>query len=167
MSRWGCVGLLSGSLVGLVLVILLVLAIQPITPSITVPPAAVAPDLTLFLSERSISRFASQALSEPTAINFEPGGQVILTTRLKMGWLEPVVDLGLSLEMQGAEVVSQMHWLQLGFLKIPARWLPPEIVEMGTQPGQRITQQLPPQLTLVGLSTTPDGINLQFDWRGQ
>lgn len=167
MSRWGCMGLLLGSLLGLVLLILLVLFVQPATPSVAVPPAAIAPDLSLFLSERSVSRFASQALGEPAAINFEPGGQVILTTRLKTGWLEPVADLGLSLEMQGTEIVSQIHWLQLGFLRIPARWLPSEIVEIGTRPGQQITQQLPPQFSLVGLTTTSEGLNLQFDWKGQ
>ena len=166
MSRWGCMGLLLGSLLGLVLLILLVLFVQPTTPSVAVPLAAIAPDLSLFLSERSVSRFAAQALGEPAAINFEPGGQVILTTRLKTGWLEPVADLGLSLEMQGTGIVSQIHWLQLGFVRIPARWLPPEIVEIGTRPGQQITQQLPPQFSLVGLTTTSEGLNLQFDWRG-
>jgi hypothetical protein len=165
MSRWGCGGLVLGSLLGLLFLSLLIMAVQPAIPPAAILPAATAPDVTLFLSEQSVSRFASQALDQPAVVNFEPDGRVIFTTQVKMGRLEPVVDLGLSFERQGNTVASQIHWLQLGFLKIPARWLPPEIVALGTRPGQQLTQQLPPQFTLVGLTTTTDGISLQFDWR--
>lgn len=163
MSRWGCIGLLAGALLGVLLLILLVSAIRPVTPAITEQPAAITPDLTLFLSEQSVSRFASQTFGRPAAINFEPGGQMILTTSIEVAGLQPVADAGLSLQLQGSTVVSQIHWLQVGFLRLPARWLPPEIVELGTQAGPQMTTQLPSQFTLVGLTTTPDGINLQLN----
>lgn len=167
MSRWGCIGLLVGSLLGVLLLILLAFILRPGTPLVTDQPAVVAPDLTLFLSEQSVSRFATQALGRPAAINFEPGGQMTLTTSIYVAGLEPVADVGLSLQRQGSTVVSQLHWLQVGFLRLPARWLPQEIVKLGTQTGERITSQLPPQFTLVGLTTTTDGINLQLDLTGK
>lgn len=163
MSRWGCIGLLAGSLLGVLLLILLAFLIRPMTPLVTDQPAVLSPDLTLFLSEQSVSRFAAQALGRPAAINFEPGGQMILTTSIKIAGLEPVADVGLSLQRQGNTVTSQLHWLQVGFLSLPARWLPQEIIELGTQAGPQITAQLPPQFMLVGLTTTTDGINLQLD----
>jgi hypothetical protein len=163
MSRWGCTGLFVGSLLGVLILILLVVMIQPATPSVAVQPAAVAPDLSLFLSERGVSRFAGQALGKPAAINFEPQGQMILTTSVDIAGLEPVANLGLSLERQGNVVVSRLHWLQVGFLRLPARWLPQEVIELGTGPGEQITSKLPPQFTLVGLTTTADGISLQLN----
>ncbi len=167
MSRGGCLGFMVGSLVGLLLLSLLTWLIRPILSSVAVPPEALAPDVTLFLSERSASRFATQALQEPTVVNFEPGGQAIVTTRINIGGLEPVVDLGLSLQRQGTEVVSQLHWLQLGWVRIPVRWLPPEIAALGAKPGQALTQHMPPQFALVGLTTTSEGVNLQLNWLGQ
>jgi hypothetical protein len=162
MSRWGCIGLLGGSLLGLLLLLVLALVIRPTTPVVAVQPAA-APDLTLFLSERSASRVASQTLGQAVAVNFEPGGRVILTTSVNVAGLEPIADLGLSLERQGNIVVSQLHWLQVGFLRVPATWLPPQAVAWGTRPGEQITAKLPPQFTLVGLSTSADGVTLQLD----
>ncbi|MBI1880581.1 MAG: hypothetical protein HYR94_20580 [Chloroflexi bacterium] len=167
MSRWGCLGLLVGSLLGVLLLILLVAMIRPVTPPVALQPVAVVPDLTLFLSERSASRFASQALGQPAGINFEPGGQMIVTTSVNIAGFEPVADLGLSLARQGDTVVSQLHWLQIGFLRLPARWLPQEVVELGRRPGEQFTSQLSPQFTLVGLTTTTDGINLQLNMTGQ
>lgn len=163
MSRWGCIGLGAGTLLGVLLLVLLVSAIRPEMPAITEQPAATAPDLMLFLSEQSVSRFASQALGKPATINFESGGQMILTTSVNIAGLEPVADVGLSLQLQGSTVVSQLHWLQVGFLRLPARWLPSEIVEMGAQVGPQMAVQLPPQFTLVGLTTTGDGLNLQLN----
>lgn len=167
MSRWGCIGLLAGSLLGVLLLILLAFMIRPVTPVVTDQPAVIEPDLTLFLSEQSVSRFATQALGRPAAINFEPGGQMILTTAIKIAGLEPVADVGLSLQWQGNSVTSQLYWLQIGFLSLPARWLPQEIVELGTQVGPQLAAQLPPQFMLVGLTTTTDGINLQLDLVGE
>jgi hypothetical protein len=167
MSRWGCIGLVVGSLLGALLLVLLAWLVQPTTPVVAVQPASVTPNLTLFLSEQGVSRFASQALGKPAVINFEPGGQAVLTAPVDLGGLEPVVNLGLSLERRGREVVSQLHWLQIGFLRLPANWLPPELVALGAQPGQQLTRQIPAQFSLVSLTTTPDGINLQFAWSGQ
>ncbi len=167
MSRWGCMGLLAGSLLGVLLLIVLVLAIRPATPAVAVQSTAAPADLSLFLSEQSVSRFVSQALGKPAVVNFEPGGQLILTTSVNAAGLEAVANLGLSLDRQGKAVVSQLHWVQFGFLRLPVRWLPSEIADLGTQPGQRITSQLPPQFSLVGLTTTADGINLQFNWTGE
>lgn len=167
MSRWGCTGLLVGSIIGVLLLIGLIRSIQPAIPTVAVQPAVAAPDLTLFLSEESASRSASQVLGQPVAINFEPGGQVILTTPVSVAGWEPVVDLGLSLEQQGNQVVSRLHWAQLGWLRLPARWLPPELVELGAQPGQQLSRQIPSQFNLLSLTTTADGITFQVDWVGQ
>jgi hypothetical protein len=90
----------------------------------------------------------------------------MVTTRVKLAGLKPVVELGLTLERQGQVVISQLHWLQVGWLKIPATWLPPEIVALGVKPGEAITRQLPPQANLVGMTTNPDGITLQLNWVG-
>ncbi|MBE7470792.1 MAG: hypothetical protein DPW09_15375 [Anaerolineae bacterium] len=167
MSRWGCIGLLVGSIIGVLLLMGLIRSIQPAIPAVAVQPAVAAPDLTLFLSEESVSRSAAQALAQPAVINFEPGGQVILTTPISIAGWEPVIDLGLSLEQQGNQVVSRLHWAQLGWLRLPARWLPPELVELGTQPGQQLSRQIPPQFNLISLTTAADGITLQVDWVGR
>ncbi|MCK6630188.1 MAG: hypothetical protein L6R45_34055 [Anaerolineae bacterium] len=166
MSRWGCIGLLVGSIIGVLLLMGLIQSIQPAIPTAAVQPAVAVSDLTLFLSEESVSRSASQMLAQPVTVNFESGGQVILTTPVSIAGLEPVVDLGLSLEQHGNQVVSRLHWAQLGWLRLPARWLPAELVELGTQPGQQLSRQIPPQFNLISLTTTADGITLQVDWIG-
>ena len=166
MNRWGCLGLFLGGLAGLLLVVLLLILVQPATPVIAVPAIPISSDATVFLSERAVSQFVSEARQSPAAVDFEVGGQMKVTTRLETGGLKPVVELGLSLEMQGSEVVSRLHWVQMGWLKIPAHWLPPEIIETGTLPGQMITQSLPPYATLVGLTTMADGINFQVNLTG-
>lgn len=165
MSRWGCIGFILGSLAGLLLISLLLWLIRPEIPAAAVVAEPAAPDVTLFLSERSAGRFASQTLKETTTVNFEPSGRVIVTTRANLGGLSPLVDLGLSLQMQGTQAVSQLHWLQLGWVRIPVRWLPPEFAALGAKPGQALMQHLPPQSSLVGLTTTSQGINLQLQWR--
>jgi hypothetical protein len=167
MSRWGCSGLLLGTLLGLLLLIGLVRAFRPeISPASTVVPAPIAPDLALFLSEQSISQFAAQTLGKPTLVNFEPEGQVLLTTPVNIAGLEPVADMGLSLEVRDNRIVSQLHWLQVGLLRLPVEWLPQEIADLGAQPGEQITRQLPAQFTIIGLTTTAEGITLQLTWAG-
>jgi hypothetical protein len=167
MNRLGCIGLVIGSLIGSVMFSLLLWSIQTAVPPLPPQGEPIPADISLFLSERTASRFAAQALQEPTAIQFEPGGTVIVTTRVKIAGLKPVVDLGLSLERRGNVVVTQLYWLQVGLLKVPARWLPAELVALGATPGEVISQQLPPQTNLVGLSTTADGVTLQLNWAGQ
>jgi hypothetical protein len=167
MNRWGCFGLILGCLVGLLTVILFfVWARQVASPALVQPATLADPDVTLFLSERSLSRFASDTLKSPALVDLGSDGQMEITTRIKIGGVNPVVRLGLSLEMRGTEVVSQLHWARLGFLKIPASWLPQRIVEMGALPGEIITQQAPPEFEVAGLNTTPEGIEFQLRWVG-
>ena len=167
MSRWGCSGLLLGTLLGLLLLIGLMRALRPdMPPAHPIAPALITPDLALFLSEQSVSQFASQALGTAALINFEPDGQLLLTTSVNLAGLQPVAELGLSLELRDNRVVSQLHWLQMGWLRLPVEWLPQELAELGSQPGEQITNQLPAQFTLTGLTTTADGINLQLLWAG-
>jgi hypothetical protein len=168
MIRIGIFGLILGSLLGLLLALIffVLLARQTTSPNV-IKPAAHPPDVTLFLSERSLGRLASEELKRPVALDFEPGGQVEVTTRVEMGGLEPVVHLGLSLEMRRTNLLSQLRWLKIGFLKISANWLPQELVELGTMPGETIARQMPPEFALTGLETTPEGINLQLNWLGQ
>jgi hypothetical protein len=127
----------------------------------------IAPDATVFLSERILSQIAAQEVKAPTLIDFEPNGQMRITTRTRLGGLEPVVRLGLLLELQGTEVTSRLHWVQLGFLTLPANWLPPEALETGAIIGQTINEQVPPDFTLIGLTTTTEGVNFQLKWIGR
>jgi hypothetical protein len=167
MNRWGCFGLILGSLIGLLLAILFfVWARQVALPTFVQPVTLADPEVTLFLSERSLSRFASDALKSPTLVDLEPGGQMGITTRIRLWRLYPVVRLGLSLRMRGTEVVSQLHWARLGFLKIPASWLPRRIIEIGAMPGEMVTQQVPSEFEVAGLDTTPEGIEFQLKWVG-
>ena len=167
MNRWGCFGLTLGSLAGLLAAILFfVWARQAASPLFVQSAALPNPDVTLFLSERSLSRFASDTLKSPTLVDMKPSGQMEITTRIKLWRLYPVVRLGLSLEVRGPEVVSQLHWARLGFLKIPASWLPPRIIEMGALPGEMISQQAPPEFEVAGLTTTAEGVEFQLKWVG-
>ncbi|MBN1217735.1 MAG: hypothetical protein JXM69_02310 [Anaerolineae bacterium] len=168
MNRWGCFGLTVGGLTGLLLVMLFLvwmrqMASAPMEPQLAPLPVA---DVTLSLSESSLSRFATDMLKTPTRIDLEPGGQIEITTRTSLGQWRPVVCLGMSLGMQGADVVSQLRWVQLGFLRIPARWLPQSIINAGALPGQTITQQTPAEFEVVGLQTTSDSIEFQLNWIG-
>ncbi len=162
--RVGCFGLVLGSLVGLLLLMLTLLllarqAVSPLIPQTTHP----APDASLFLSEQSLSRLASKNTGHPTRLDFQPDGQLKVTTQVEVAGFEPVVRLGLSLEMQDGRAVSQLHWAKIGFIKLSADWLPADIVNMGTIPGQIITGQIPPEFILVGLETGPEGIGFQLN----
>ena len=165
-SQIGCFGLLLGGLLGLLLAVtsVLLVAAQAVSP-ILAEPVTAPPDISLFLSERAVSRLVAQALTQPALVDFEPGGQLVVTTLVEIGGLKPVVQLGLTLESQGATVISQLHWLKIGFLKIPAGLLPPELVELGDQLGQTITRQLPPDFTLVSLTTSADGLTFHLNYR--
>jgi hypothetical protein len=69
MNRWGCFGLTLGGLVGLLAAILFFVWARQVASPLPVQPAALAdPDVTLFLSEHSLSRFASDTLESPTAL---------------------------------------------------------------------------------------------------
>ena len=69
--------------------------------------------------------------------------------------------------MEGAELTSRLRWVQLGFLTIPAAWLPQEARETVTMVGQAIQNQTPPDFVLLGITTTPDGIEFKLKWVGQ
>lgn len=166
MRRGGCAGCLTGGLLGLLLLGGLLVWLRPVTPAVPAPPQPPTSDISLFLSERTASRLASQALAEPTVVEFEPEGRLLVTTRVASGGVKLVVNLGLTLQQQGAAITTQLHWLQVGWIRIPAGWLPPDLAALGGVPGQTITRQLPLQASLAGLTTTSDGITLHLNWLG-
>jgi hypothetical protein len=156
-----------GSLIGLLGAILLALLLRlSAASSITVQTPTIAPDVTIFLSERSISRLASEALQRSARVDFDSDGQIQVSTRLKIGWLNPVVHFGVLLEMQGPNAVSQLQWIKIGFVTIPARWLPQTMVESSAIIGQLMQDQTPPDFRLVGLNTSPSGVTFQLKWVG-
>jgi hypothetical protein len=167
MRSWGCFGLALGSLIGLLILVFILLLSRPVTPVPAPPPPIIPADVTLFVSEQTVSRLASQTLQRPTVVDFESNGQMLVTTRTRLGGVEPVMQAGLLLELQGTEVVSELYWARLGFLTIPANWLPPEQVEAAALVGQTINNQIPPDFSLVGLATSADGVTFQLKWVGQ
>ena len=168
MRTWGCFGLILGSLVGLLLIMVLVLIFRITPPPPDVPQSTtIAPDITIFMSERSLSRIASETMGRLVVIDFEADGQMQVTTQTRIGRLEPIIHIGLLVDMQGTEVVSQLRWVRLGFLTIPEKWLPRDARETVALVGQAIQNQTPPDFILLGLETTSDGINFQLKWVGQ
>lgn len=167
MRYLGYFGLVLGSLIGLLVVIVVAILLRSVPPPVSVQPPPISPDITIFLSEQSLSRIASDILERPTVIDFDLNGQMQVTTRAKVGWVEPIIHMGLLLEMQGTDVVSEFDWLRLGFLTIPARWLPQSFDESSAMVGQIIKNQTPPDFILTGLTTTADGITFQLKWIGQ
>jgi hypothetical protein len=172
LGQWGCFGLTLGGLIGVLLAILFFVWIRHLAAPVAVQPVTVQPvtvasaDVNLFLSESLLSRFASESLESATLVEFDSDGQMEVVTRVTRGRLKPVVRLGLSLEIQDTGVASQLQWVQMGFLKFPAGWLPRGMTNMGALPGEIITQQVPPGFELVGLTTTPEGIEFQLNWVG-
>ena len=163
-SHFGCFGFILGSLLGLLMAasLLVLLAGQAASPALA-QPVLPPVDVTLFFSEQTVSRLVSDAALEPVVIDFEPDGRVVVTAPVDLGGPKPVARLGLTLEPQGNRLVSQLHWLELGFVKIPAGWLPQTLVELGSLPGEAISRELPPEFNLVGLTTTADGITFHLD----
>lgn len=168
MNRIGYFSLMLGGLIGLLGAIVLILLLRlSATSSVTVQTPAIAPDVTVFLSEHSLSRIASETLQRQARVDFDANGQVQISTRLKIGWLNPVVHFGVLLEMQGPNVVSQLQWLQVGFITIPARWLPQTMAESSAIIGQLMQDQTPPNFRLVGINTSPNGVTFQLKWIGE
>ncbi len=165
--RIGIFALILGSLLGLLLaLILFILLAWQTAPPIVTQPATRPPDVTLFMSERSLDRLLSEKLERPVGLDFKAGGQVEVITPVEIGGLEPVIHLGLSLEMQGTNLTSRLRWLKIGFIRISAVWLPQELVELGTMPGETIARQMPPEFALAGLETMPEGIEIRLNWLG-
>jgi hypothetical protein len=168
MNRWGCFGFILGGLMGLLTAILLLVVVRQLAaPLPTSAPPPVPADVTLFLSERILSRSATVMRKSPTMIDLEPGGRMEIATQVEVEGFKPVVNLGLSLQqMPAGQVVSRLDWVKIGFIKIPALWLPESLTHFGAEPGQVITQQTPPGFQIVGITTTADGFNFQLNWIG-
>jgi hypothetical protein len=168
MNRSGCFGLVLGGLVGLLAaMILLVVARQSVSPVMVATPVKLPPaDVNLFLSERSASRFVSTTLNRPALVEFEPGRQMLLTTRAPLAGFEPVIQMGISLQVVGMQIVSQLEWIRVGFIRIPAAWLPQSLITLGDTPGQIITRQAPVGFNIVGLTTTAEGVEFALTWVG-
>lgn len=163
-SHVGCFGFILGGLLGLLAAtsLLIWLGDQAAFPALAqpIPPPA---DVTLFFSEQTVGRLASTGVPEPVTVDFEPGGRLFVTLPLDLGRLKPAARLAVTLEQQGGRLVSRLSWLELGFLKIPARWLPPTLVALGSGPGEAISRELPPGFSLVGLTTTAGGLIFHLD----
>ena len=125
-----------------------------------------APDANLFLSENSVSYFATEAFKDDVLVDLHPNGQMQITTRAPWGRLRSVIHLGLTLEMREQVVTSRLHWAQMGFIKFPAGWLPQSVHDLAALPGEAITQQVPAGFHLAGLNTTEDGIEFYLKWVG-
>ena len=77
MKGWGYFGFTLGGLIGLLLLLLLLVTFRPpAAPAVAPPPNTIAPDVTIFLAEQSVSRLASALLGTPTVVDFEPNGQM-------------------------------------------------------------------------------------------
>ncbi len=168
MKQEGCLGLMLGSVLGALFCMLATLfLLRPVPPPPSVvQSSAITPDITIFISEQSLSRLASKNLGRDTLIDFDPNGQMKIITQVEAGSLQPVIQLGLLLDMQGTEMVSQLRWVKIGFLAIPARWLPVEARDLTVIAGQAIQSQIPPDFALIGLKTTANGLNFQLKWLG-
>jgi hypothetical protein len=90
-----------------------------------------------------------------------------IITPVEISGLKPLITVGLVVEMQGTAVVSQLDWAQVGFLSVPAQWLPQSLAEASSGVGQIIRDQTPPDFVLVGLTTDSDGIIFRLKWAGQ
>jgi hypothetical protein len=167
MNRAGCTGLIVGVVIGLVVIGLFLAGTQPAPPDDIWPPDGIPPDVTTFVSEQTLSRLATEQLGQAAVLDFEPGGQLWVTTKTPLGGYQPVVQVGLSLRLQGADVVSRLEWIKLAYLTIPANWLPADARALAASIGETIEMQIPPDFTLVGLNTTTNGISLQLKWSGR
>jgi len=167
MKRLGWFGFALGTLAGLLIVLLCAIALRLAPAPVFVETPTITPDITVFISERSLSRLASETLQQPAFIDFDPDGQMTVTTRLDLGRVQPVVNFKLSLGMQGSQVVSELHRVNVGFLSIPAQWLPDALREGSAMIGQIIQSQTPPDFVLVGLITSPEGVTFQLKWVGE
>lgn len=167
MNRWGCLGLVAGGVVGLIIVALILIFNQPRSVSLVPPLPAVAPDVTVFLSEQTLSRLASEEMQNEIVVDFEPDGLMIIAGRVPWRGWEPLVHVGVRLEMQGPDVASEMEWMRLGWLNLPADWLPADARQATAIIGEELKRQVPPDFTLAGLETTAEGVQVQLRWLGR
>lgn len=167
MNRWGCIGLTFGAVTGLLLLSILVLITRPAPPPAPASALTVPPDATIFVSEQMVSRLATESLGQPVAVDFEPGGQMHVSLRMPVGRYPALVRATVLLEMQGTDVGSSLLWVRLGFLPIPARWLPQEVSQQVGAIGDTIRAQTPPDFVLLGLTTSADGVEFRLKWVGR
>lgn len=167
MNRQGCLWVVAGGVIGFLILLVGLWLIQVATLPVVEPPPAVAPDITVFLSEQSLSRMASDQLGQPATLDFDENGQMRVSTRVPMRGLEPVVRLVMIIGMQGPQIVSQLHGVEIGFLTVPANWLPDKMQTMAALINETIKTQTPPDFTITGLTTTPDGVTIQLKWIGE
>jgi hypothetical protein len=167
MKKWGCLGLTIGGLMGLLLAVLFLVWVRQLAEWPEIPLMLVeAPDATVFLSENSVSYFATAALQDDVLVDMYPYGQMQITTRAPWGRLRPVIHLGLTLEMQEGVTISRLHWAQIGFIRFPASWLPQSAHDLAAMPGEAITRQVPAGFHLTGFNTTEDGMEFYLNWVG-
>lgn len=167
MNRPAGIGLIAGTVIGFLMLVVIIWSLRSATlPEMTQPPG-VSPDVTVFLSEQSLSRMASDTLEQPVVIDFEANGQLRVSTQTQLRGLEPVVWVMMTLELQGTEIVSQLRWIELGILTIPADWLPANARNATALIGETIKTQTPPDFTITGLTTTSEGVTLQLKWVGR
>ncbi len=166
-QQWLLVGLLFGLSMGLLMaIVLLLIFTRPTTPPPASPPNGFPADATIFVSEESLGRIASEVVGQPVNVDFEPDGRMFVSTRTSIGPFEPVVKAELLLQMEGTNVASYLRGVKLGFLTIPARWLPENIQQITAVIGESLETQTPPDFTLVGINTTSDGLVFLLTWVG-
>jgi hypothetical protein len=167
MRKWGCFGLTIGGLLGLLLAVIFFVWVRQMAVWPEISPMLVEqPDATVFLSENGVSYFATEALKDDVLVDMQPNGQMQITIRAPWRRLRPVIHLGLTLQMQDRVAVSQLHWAQMGFIKIPASWLPQSVHDLAALPGEAITRQVPVGFHLMGFNTTQDGLEFYLNWVG-
>ena len=165
--RWGCIGLFLGGIIGVLLLSIVILITRPVPPPTVAVPPSVPPDATIFVSENMVSRLASETVAQPVLIDFEPNGQMHVSMRAQAGRFRPLIRATILLQMQGSDVTSELLWVKLGFLTLPARWLPQDISTAVGIIGQTIRAQTPPDFVLVGLDTTDNGAEFRLKWVGR
>jgi hypothetical protein len=166
VNRWGCAGLMVGGGIGFLLITIFILLSRPALSVITPPARTIPPDATLFASSRVLSRLATDSLQQPALIEFTPTGDMRITTTTPVGPFDPVVTGQIQLQMQGANVVSYLQWVKVGFLYFPGQLLPASGQEAAALLGQTIQAQTPPDFVLVGIDTTPEGLEFKLKWVG-
>jgi len=78
-----------------------------------------------------------------------------VTTPFEVIGLKLTVRLGLTLTLRDGQAISRLDWAKIGFLTLPAAWLPAESSKWGRPPGEIITQQIPQVLPWLVLPPPP------------
>ena len=155
-----------GGGLGFLFLAIFVLLTRPV-PATTAPQSAtIPPDVTVLVSERVLSQLASNSLQRPATVEFSADGEMRITAPFSIMEYEPVVTVVLSLGMEGTSVVSELQWVKLGSLYIPATLLPEQVQASGAELGKTIQRETPPDFALVGLDTLPNALEIKLKWVG-